>query len=133
MTLLHGSDYLCVCCFCSPSAGLRVFSLPLPLPYETQQNSLSADRRIRVCLSPGNSASNSSREVGMQPQECQVYFIPKEHQGSMKSCEAGKRKIQWETLCYTSVCPLPVPGKIELLTRQGTGRRLKYLYLLHSK
>lgn len=123
MTLLCVSDYLCVyvCCFCSPSVGLKVFCLRLHLPYETQETPVSAERRIRICLSPGKSASNSGGEVGIQHQESQVYFLPKGHQGSMKKLWEWE-KIQWETLCYTSVCPLPNHGGTELLAWQGLGR-----------
>lgn len=127
MPLLRSTDYLWLCIWvpvllllsaswfqsflCAPSSALW-----------NRKTRLSSSLRIRVCLFPGKSISNSSIKVGIQAHECQLCFLLKDHQRSMKKTpyiwrEKEKEKNilkNLEALCYISVCPLPVPGGTEL-------------------
>lgn len=111
MTLLCSSDYLCV----------YVYMLLL-LPTSWSECVLSASsfalwntaKAFQLKggierLSPGKSDNSSSGEVGTKPEECQVF--PKKASAKYeKGVRCVKKKIQWETLSYISVCPLPLPG-----------------------
>ena len=109
ITLLRGSDYLClhmyICCFCSASVCLH-------LPYETQQNPASAERRIRVRLSPDKSASNNGREVGIQNSGMPGLFSPKRPSGKYeKAVRLGKEKSNRK--------PCATPVSVHSLFQQG--------------
>lgn len=107
--LSRSSDYLCFCVSAASAVHQLVWEhLVCPFICLMKHSKTVSAAGIRVCLSLGKSASNSGREVEIQTQECQVCFLPKDHQGSMKIRWDWKKKKTMGNLelhqCLSMTC-----------------------------
>lgn len=91
--LSRSSDYLCFCVSAASALHQLVWErFVCPFICLMKHSKTVSAARIRVCLSLGKSASNSGRGVEIQTQECQVCFLPEDHQGSTKILWDWKKK-----------------------------------------